>query len=133
MFRDYLPVVLQAAAALAIAIGAIVASILLGAKTKHNPAKDTAYECGQKPIGPAHTRFTVRFYLVAMLFLLFDIELLFIYPWAVAYANMLIGPIGLRALWAMLAFILIIEVGHLYAYKKGAFDWNAPKPQTPVT
>lgn len=126
MIRNYLPVLFQIFAALALAIGAIVTSILLGKKGKTTPAKDIPYECGKDPLIQGRPRFSVKFYLVATIFILFDIEVVFLYPWAVNYAEMIVGNIGLRVLWAMLAFVLIIETGHLYAYKKGAFDWYTP-------
>lgn len=126
MIRNYLPVLFQILAALALAIGAIGASILLGKKGKSTPAKDTPYECGKAQLTSGRPRFSVKFYLVATIFILFDIEVIFLYPWAVNYAEMIAGNMGLRVLWAMLAFVIIIEIGHLYAYKKGAFDWYTP-------
>ena len=123
MIKEYLPVPLQIGAGVAIALGAVVTSHILGQRAKRTPAKDTPYECGKDPIGSANTRFAVKVYLVAMLFILFDIEVIFLYPWALNYTELLAGPLGIRILWMMMAFILIIEVGHLYAYKKGVFDW----------
>ena len=126
MIRDYLPVLIQIFVAVAIAVGAIIMSLILGQKGKRTPAKDTVYECGKDPLGPAQPRFSVQFYLVAMIFILFDIEVIFLYPWAVNFVEFLGGPLGVRTLWAVLAFVLIVEIGHLYAYKKGAFDWYTP-------
>ncbi len=123
MIQEYLPVLIQLFFALAIAVGGIVTSILLGKRARDSKAKATAYECGKDPIGPSQSRFSVKFYLVAMIFILFDIEVIFMYPWAVSFRE-LIGGVGLAPLWAMLAFIVVLEVGHLYAYKKGVFDWN---------
>ena len=93
-------------------------------KEGRRPAiKDTAYECGMLPIGAGNTRLSVKFYLVAMLFILFDIEVVFLYPWAVVYKDML-RTNGPAILGAMLSFMLILFVGYIYALKKRAFDWK---------
>lgn len=123
MIENYLPVIFQLAFALAVAVGGIVLSILLGKKARGVRGKGVAYECGKDAIGPTQSRFSVKFYLVAMIFILFDIEVIFMYPWAVSFRD-LITRDGLNALWAMVAFVALLEVGHLYAYKKGVFDWN---------
>ncbi len=122
MILEYLPILFQLGVALAIAVGGIVLSIFIGKRGHKHKDKGTAYECGKDAIGPAQSRFSVKFYLVAMIFILFDIEIIFMYPWAVSFREM-IGTVGMSVLWAMVAFVLILEVGHLYAYKKGAFDW----------
>jgi len=101
-----------------------VVSVILGKKGKRPPIKDTAYECGVLPIGPGNARLSVKFYLVAMLFILFDIEVVFLYPWAVIYRAMLRDNPGL-ILGSMLTFIGILFVGYIYAVKKRAFDWKA--------
>src|SRR5687768_1155839 len=116
MVSDFLPVLIQFGIALAIAGGGIIASILVGKAGRKNKAKDMAYECGKDPIGPSQARFSVKFYLVAMIFILFDIEVIFMYPWAVSYLDM-VAKHGLQVFWAMFAFVLVLEVGHLYAYK----------------
>lgn len=123
MIEQYLPVLFQLVLALAVAVGGIVLSMLLGKRARETKAKGTAYECGKDPIGPTQSRFSVKFYLVAMIFILFDIEVIFMYPWAVSFRE-LVTREGLNVLWAMVAFIAILEVGHFYAYKKGVFDWN---------
>jgi len=120
---QYLPVLFQLGLALCVAIGGVVASMVIGKRGRRNKAKDTAYECGKDPIGGAQARFSVKFYLVAMIFVLFDIEVIFMYPWAVAFRD-LITSHGMAPLWAMLFFVVLLEIGHLYAYKKGVFDWN---------
>ncbi len=86
---------------------------------RRNPAKISPYECGVEPVGNARARFTVKFYLVAVLFILFDIEAVFLYPWAVSFRQL-----GLYGLVEMLLFILILLVGYLYLLKKRALDWN---------
>ena len=124
MLQEYGAAALQILVALAIAAGGIATSILLGKRARGSQAKDSAYECGKPSVGKIHPRFSVRFYLVAMIFILFDIEVVFMYPWAVNYKQLIAGEVGLRALWVMLAFVTIVETAHLYAYKKGAFDWQ---------
>lgn len=124
MLRDYLPALFQILAAMVIAGGALITSIILGKKGRPNEAKDIPYECGKNPIGPNQTRFSVKFYLVAMIFILFDIEVIFMYPWALSYLDFINNGMGSIVLGIMLLFVLILEVGHLYAYKKGVFDWT---------
>jgi len=86
----------------------------------HKPAasKLTPYESGMPPIGPAHQRYTVRYYLIAMLFVVFDIEAVFLYPWAISY-----NAIGLYGLVEMILFLVLLVIGYVYAWRKGAFDW----------
>ena len=121
---QYVPVLLLGLVAIAFAFGTLVLSVLVGKRGKRERIKDTAYECGMVPIGEGSTRLSVKFYLVAMLFILFDIEVVFLYPWAVVYremlkvdANMIFG--------AMVSFLGILLVGYLYALKKKAFDWKS--------
>ena len=120
---EYVPVLLLLLFAILFAFGGLVASVLLGARGKHNRAKDTAYECGMLPVGEGSTRMSVKFYLVAMLFILFDIEVVFLYPWAVVYRKMLKTDPDM-ILGSMLSFIAILFVGYIYALKKKAFDWK---------
>jgi NADH-quinone oxidoreductase subunit A len=120
---QYLPVLMLGVLAVLFSAGMLVGSIILGKKGKRPPIKDTAYECGMLPVGSGNTRLSVKFYLVAMLFILFDIEVVFLYPWAVIYRQMLEKNGGL-ILGSMLSFMLILFVGYLYALKKRAFDWK---------
>jgi NADH-quinone oxidoreductase subunit A len=122
MIREYLPVLLQIIVAIGFAISAILVSVLLGKTGRHTPAKDTAYECGMIPQGEGAPRFSVKFYLVAMLFILFDLEIVFMYPWAVVYKQE-IAHSG-TIFWSMLSFITILMVGYVYAVKKGALDFR---------
>jgi NADH-quinone oxidoreductase subunit A len=122
MLRDYLPVLLQIVIAIGFAVSALLISVLLGATGRRTRAKDTAYECGMLPQGEGQPRFSVKFYLVAMLFILFDLEIVFMYPWAVVYKEA-IGQSSL-VLWSMLSFISILMVGYVYALRKGALDWK---------
>jgi NADH-quinone oxidoreductase subunit A len=120
---QYLPVAMLALLAVAFSVGTLVASVVLGKSGKRNRVKDMAYECGMIPVGQGATRMSVKFYLVAMLFILFDIEVVFLYPWAVIYRDMLKENAGL-IFGSMLCFLGILFVGYIYALKKQAFDWK---------
>ena len=111
------------ALAVSFAFGMLTLSVVLGKKARRSRIKDTAYECGMLPIGEGSTRLSVKFYLVAMLFILFDIEVVFLYPWAVVYKDMLRDNANL-ILGAMLSFLGILFVGYIYALKKRALDWK---------
>ena len=123
---QYLPVLMLFAVAIACTAGMLVLSVLLGKRGRRNCVKDGAYECGMVPVGQGNTRFSVKFYLVAMLFILFDIEVVFLYPWAVVYRYML-SEVATRnmILFAMVSFLGVLFVGYLYALKKRAFDWKS--------
>lgn len=121
--EQYLPVLMLGALAVLFTGGMLVGSVLLGKSARTNKVKDTAYECGMIPIGAGSTRLSVKFYLVAMLFILFDVEVVFLYPWAVVYKDMLRENAGL-ILGAMLSFMAILFVGYMYALKKKALDWR---------
>src|SRR4051794_17954016 len=120
---EYVPVLMLGMLAVAFSFGMLGLSVLLGKKGKRLPIKDTAYECGMLPVGEGSTRLSVRFYLVAMLFILFDIEVVFLYPWAVVYKTMLKQNAGL-IFGSMVSFLAILFVGYIYALKKRAFDWK---------
>lgn len=113
----YFPILLQVVIAAAVAAGLVGASFLLGKKVR-NRAKDTPYECGIVPTGSARERFSVKFYLVAMVFILFDIEAIFLYPWAVIYREL-----RLFAFIEMLIFIALVLAGFFYVWKKGVLNW----------
>jgi NADH-quinone oxidoreductase subunit A len=120
---QYLPVLMLGILAVLFSFGMLITSVILGKKGKRLPIKDTPYECGMLPVGPGSTRLSVKFYLVAMLFILFDIEVVFLYPWAAIYKQML-RENGALILGSMLSFMAILFAGYLYALKKGAFDWK---------
>ena len=122
MIRDYLPILLQAIVAIGFAAASLITSVLLGKVGKRTKVKDSAYECGMLPEGNSQPRFSVKFYLVAMLFILFDIEIVFMYPWAVVYSDMV--KTSLTVLWSMLSFVTILTVGYVYALKKGVLNWK---------
>jgi len=115
---QYLPVLMFLLIAIAFAVGTIVVSSLI-VPMRRNPAKDQSYECGVEPVGDARGRFTIKFYLVAVLFILFDIEAVFLYPWAVTFRQL-----GLYGLVEMALFILILFVGYVYLLKKRALEWE---------
>jgi len=122
---QYIPVLFLLAAAVGFAGGTLLISVLLGKAGGHSKAKDAAYECGKDPIGESGARFSVKFYLVAMLFILFDIEVVFMYPWAVVYREMLAEHATRNLiLGSMISFLAILFAGYLYALKKKAFDWK---------
>ena len=121
---QYFPVLMLGVLAVVFSFGMLVMSVVLGQRGKRPPVKDTPYECGMVPIGEGTPRLSVKFYLVAMLFILFDIEVVFLYPWAVIYRDML-KESGGAILGAMVSFMVILFVGYLYAVKKHAFDWKS--------
>jgi NADH-quinone oxidoreductase subunit A len=128
--QDYVPVFLQIVAGILFGVTTLGASLALGKRGRRSHAKDMPYECGKDPIGPTHSRFSIKFYLVAMLFILFDIEVVFMYTWAVVYRDMLRDGMGI--FYSMFTFIGILFVGYLYALKKKAFDWtHNPGSATP--
>lgn len=116
----YFPVLVQALIAMLLAGGLLSVSFLLGKKVR-NRIKDTPYESGITPTGDARHRFSVKFYLVAMLFILFDIEAIFLYPWVVVYREL-----KMFAFVEMLVFVVLILSGFFYIWKKGALDWSTP-------
>jgi NADH-quinone oxidoreductase subunit A len=123
---QYLPVLFLLVAAVGFAAGTLMLSVLLGKYGKRTRAKDTAYECGKDPIGEGSARFSVKFYLVAMLFILFDIEVVFMYPWAVVYKQMLAEHATRNLiLGSMVSFLVVLFAGYFYALKKKAFDWKS--------
>src|SRR5580700_1705432 len=119
--QSYFPVLVQVLIAIALAAGLITASSVLGKRAK-SPLKDTPYESGMAPVGSARERFSVKFYLVGMIFILFDIEAVFLYPWAVVYRQL-----KLFGFFEMFVFVALIMIGFFYVYKKGALDWAADK------
>jgi NADH-quinone oxidoreductase subunit A len=119
--ETYFPVLLQAIIAMGLAAGLLTVSFLLG-KHVRNRIKDTPYESGMIPTGDARQRFSVKFYLVGMLFILFDIEAIFLYPWVVVYRDLNHGH-RMFGFVEMLIFVVLILSGFFYIWKKGALDW----------
>ena len=127
---QYVPVLILALVAIAFAGGTLVFSVLIGKWANKNrlkrvaKAKNIPYECGMDPIGPAHQRFSVKFYLVAMLFILFDIEAIFLVPWAVVFKSLAGIYSHSFVFFEMMIFIAVLLVGYIYVWKKGLFEWN---------
>lgn len=121
---QYIPILMLGAVAIAFAAGTLIASVALGKTARRNRVKDTPYECGMLPIGEGNPRLSVKFYLVAMLFILFDIEVIFLFPWSVVYKQLLTVNPGL-ILGSMMSFLGILFIGYIYAWKKKAFDWKS--------
>ena len=121
---EYFPIFIQVVVAIGFAASALIISVVLGKSAKTNKTKDSAYECGMPAEGGAQPRFSVKFYLVAMLFILFDIEIVFMYPWAVIFQDY-VARFGPTILWSMLSFVLILLFGYVYAIMKGALDWKS--------
>jgi NADH-quinone oxidoreductase subunit A len=122
MIHQYIPIFLVLGFALALAIGIVISSKLFGPQ-RPNAEKTSTYESGVQPVGTANERVSVKYYLVAMLFIIFDIEVVFVYPWAVEFKK-LYNEMGMSILYAMIVFLVVFEIGFLYAYKKGGFRWD---------
>jgi NADH-quinone oxidoreductase subunit A len=120
--HDYIPLLILLAVSLVVAAALVGLSWILGPK-KPSAAKLAPYECGVTPVGSARERFPVKFYLIAMLFIIFDIETVFLYPWAVTFSHI---PHAAQVfyLFEMIIFIVILFVGYIYVWKKGAFEWE---------
>jgi NADH-quinone oxidoreductase subunit A len=118
LVTEYLPILIFLGVAFVVATAAVGLAFLL-AKQKPDAEKDSAYECGFPAFGDARAKFDVRFYLVAILFIVFDIEIAFLFPWAVA-----LGDIGLAGFWSMMLFLAVLAVGFVYEWKKGALEWE---------
>lgn len=122
MLSAYIPILIMIAVAAVVAGGMVGGSMLLGPR-KPTPYKSTAYECGVTPVGSARERFPIKFYLVAMLFIVFDIETIFLYPWAVTFHG-LPHALKLFEFAEMAVFVVILFVGYFYILGKGALDWD---------
>jgi len=123
MPEQYLPVFIQVLVALGFAVVSLTLSVVLGKSARTNKIKDSAYECGMLPVGEGSPRFSVKFYLVAMLFVIFDIEVVFMYPWAVQFRDLIHGG-NIMPLASMAGFAGILAVAYVYALKKGALTWK---------
>jgi NADH-quinone oxidoreductase subunit A len=123
MLENYVPVLMQILLAGGFAGVTLLISVMLGRSAARNKIKDSAYECGMLPQGEAQPRFSVKFYIVAMLFVLFDIEVVFLYPWAVIFKDT-VAVVGPGIFWWMLSFVTILLVAFVHAWKKGALRWD---------
>ena len=116
--KDYLPIIIFLIIALALSCAFVVINFILSPK-KPDPEKLSAYECGFEPFEDSRLEFDVRFYLVAILFIIFDLEIAFLFPWAIS-----LGNIGLLGFLSMMIFLFILTIGFIYEWKKGALDWE---------
>lgn len=118
LLMNYLPIVVFLGIASGLAIVMVLASFI-AARQKPDPEKNSAYECGFEPFDNARGKFDVRFYLVSILFIIFDLEVAFLFPWAIS-----LGTIGLYGFWSMVVFLGVLTVGFIYEWRKGALDWE---------
>ena len=116
--KDYLPIILFLIIALGLSL-AFVAINYIAAPSKPDPEKLSAYECGFEPFNDSRMEFDVRFYLVAILFIIFDLEIAFLFPWAIS-----LGSLGALGFWSMMVFLGILTIGFIYEWKKGALEWE---------
>lgn len=118
VLREYLPILIFLGIAIALSVVFVVASIILG-PSRPDSEKLSPYECGFEPFSDARSKFDVRYYLVAILFIIFDLEVAFLFPWAVS-----LGKVGLFGFWSMMVFLGVLTVGFVYEWKKGALEWE---------
>jgi NADH-quinone oxidoreductase subunit A len=118
LLLDYLPLAVFIAVAIGIGLVLLVVPYLVAYK-QPNPEKLSAYECGFNAFDDARMKFDVRFYLVAILFIIFDLEVSFLFPWAVAF-----GDLGLYGFWSMMVFLGVLTIGFIYEWRKGALEWD---------
>jgi len=122
MITDYIPIFMVIAFAAVFGAAVVMSSSIFGPK-RPTKTKVMPYESGKDPIGTARERISIKYYLVAMLFIIFDIEVIFVYPWAVQFKK-LFGEQGSFAFWPMLIFLVVLEMGFLYVYRKGGLEWD---------
>jgi NADH-quinone oxidoreductase subunit A len=118
LLQDYLPLVVFIAVALGLSLALLIAPFIV-AYRQPDPEKLSAYECGFNAFDDARMKFDVRFYLVAILFIIFDLEVAFLFPWAVAF-----GQLGAFGFWSMMVFLAVLTIGFIYEWKKGALEWD---------
>jgi NADH-quinone oxidoreductase subunit A len=121
--KDYLPILLMFIVAAGFAVSNILLSQMVGQR-KQTRTKLMPYECGKDPVGSARERFSVKFYLIAMIFILFDIEVIFLVPWAVVFRSLIAEGLSTLAYVEMMLFVVLLFVGYIYVWRKGAFDWG---------
>jgi NADH-quinone oxidoreductase subunit A len=118
LLREYFPILLFIGIAFGLAAAIVLANFLV-ARQKPDSEKLSPYECGFEPFADARSKFDVRFYLVSILFIIFDLEVAFLFPWAVS-----LGSIGLFGFWSMMVFLAVLTVGFIYEWRKGALEWE---------
>ena len=116
--KDYLPIIIFLIIALGLSLAFVFLNFIMSPK-KPDPEKLSAYECGFEAFGDSRMEFDVRFYLVAILFIIFDLEIAFLFPWAIS-----LGNIGALGFWSMMIFLFVLTIGFIYEWKKGALDWD---------
>ncbi len=122
MIDQYIPVFLVIVVAAVFAMATVFSSNIFGPK-RPTPEKTSTYESGMKPVGTTNERVSIKYYLVAMLFIIFDLEVIFVYPWAVQFKKMF-SDMGISVFISMVVFLVVLELGYLYVYKKGGFRWD---------
>ena len=122
MIAQYLPIFIVIVVAGVFAVVTVLSSKIFGPQ---RPSRDklSTYESGMTPVGTTNERISIKYYLIAMLFIIFDLEVIFVYPWAVEFKKMF-GQMGISVFISMLIFLVVLELGYLYVYKKGGFKWD---------
>ena len=118
LLQDYLPLAIFIGVALGLGLALLIAPFLVAYK-QPDPEKLSAYECGFNAFDDARMKFDVRFYLVAILFIIFDLEVAFLFPWAIVF-----GQLGVYGFWSMMVFLAVLTIGFAYEWKKGALEWD---------
>ena len=118
LLREYLPILIFLAIAIVMGIGMVAAAWAV-APSAPDPEKNSAYECGFNAMDDARMKFDIRFYLVSILFIIFDLEIAFLFPWALVF-----GEMSMAAFWSMMVFLAVLTVGFAYEWKKGALEWE---------
>ena len=118
LLRDYLPIVIFMGIAAALGLALMMSAIMIAIR-KPDPEKLSAYECGFDAFDDARMKFDVRFYLVSILFIIFDLEVAFLFPWAIS-----LGKIGIFGFWSMMMFLAVLTIGFIYEWRKGALEWD---------
>jgi len=118
LLLEYLPILIFLGIAAAVAVLAVAASWIV-VRQHPDSAKNSTYECGFEAFDNARTKFDVRFYLVAILFIIFDLEVMFLFPWAIS-----LGHVGVYGFWSMMVFLAVLTIGFVYEWKKGALEWD---------
>ena len=118
LLREYLPILIFLGIAVALSLVIVLASWVV-ARQRPNPEKLAAYECGFAPFEDARSKFDVRYYLVAILFIIFDLEVAFLFPWSIT-----LGSLGMFGFWSMMVFLGVLTIGFIYEWKKGALEWE---------
>lgn len=118
LLREYLPILIFLGLAIGLGLVLMLAALVLAVR-RPDPEKTSAYECGFNAFDDARMKFDVRFYLVSILFIIFDLEVAFLFPWAASF-----GSVGLFGFWSMMVFLAVLTVGFIYEWKKGALEWE---------